>query len=136
MDGTDTQRRVRYAAAAGAALVTALYLLIGFGVVRVVDGQPAGVVPPLLIAAALFAALAVLLLTAPRRWVWFAGAALTALVIVGYIAIGADRSPAFEAWGLTVKTVQIALLGALTWLALRRPARSAMGPANRQRLSV
>ena len=84
------------------------------------------------VAAALFALLAVLLATVPRRPVFLAGAALQLLVIVGYLVIAAERSPAFEAWGVSLKVLQVAVLAALVALAVRG-TRAASAPAGRVR---
>jgi hypothetical protein len=123
-------RVLRYATAGGAALSALLYLLLGLSVIRVVDGQAAGeVVPPLLIAAGLFAVLALLVARTSRRSVLLAGAALQILVIVGYVVIAAERTPAFEPWGVGLKVVQVLLLGALLYLAARSTAdRPGRGP--------
>ena len=136
MTGIATARRVRYAAAVTSALVTILYLLTGLGTVAVTADQPAGVVPPLLIAAALFAVLTVVLLRASKRWTWLAGAALQVFVVVMYVVIAADRTPAFEAWGITVKVLQVGLLGAFAWLALQRPSEPEATPGRNRRLSA
>ena len=117
----DTQDRLRSAAGTLAAVVAALYLIVGFEVVRVdgiADVEP-GPAVPLVIAGVLFAALAALLFVVRRRIVWVLGAALQVLVIVGYVAISSERDPAFEPWGLTIKVLELALLVALSALALR-----------------
>ncbi len=136
MKGTATQRHIRWTAAAASGLVAILYLLTGSGAVAVTYDQPAGAIPPLLIAAGLFAVLAVLLLRVAQRWVWLAGAGLQAVVIAGYVAIAADRIPAFEAWGITIKVLQVVLLGAFAWLALRGPTQREAGRGNQGRLSA
>ena len=136
MTGIAMSRRVRYAAAAASALVTLLYLLTGLGTVAVTYDQPAGIVPPLLIAAGLFAVLTVALLRASKRWIWLAGAGLQVLVVVMYVVIAAERTPAFEAWGITVKVLQIGLLGALGWLALQRPTEPEASSGRNRRLSA
>jgi hypothetical protein len=117
---------LRRAATAGAAAVATLYAVTGTGLVAVTADQPPGLVPPLLVAAALFTVLAVLLLRVAQRWVWIAGAALQVLLILMYLLVAADRTPAFEAWGIAVKLLQIGLLaafGALVAAAGRGAAR-------------
>ena len=37
----------------------------------------------------------------------------------GYIAVAPDRTPAFEPWGITLRIVQVPLLIALLYLAVR-----------------
>jgi hypothetical protein len=77
------------------------------------------------IAAAAFALLTVLLALTPSRPVLLAGAGLQVLVIAGYVAIAAERTPAFEAWGLSLKALQVALLIALVSLAFQPTSRQA-----------
>jgi hypothetical protein len=52
------------------------------------------------------------------------GALLQVGVIVMYVIVGQERTPAFEAWGITIKILQVVLLGALLYLALRPPERA------------
>jgi hypothetical protein len=114
---------LRFVVAAGTAAVGALYLLIATDTIAVpgVAGVEEGPAVPLLIAGGLFVLLAGLAALRPHRTVWMAGAALQLLVIVGYIAVSAERDPAFEAWGLGLKAMQVALFVVLARLALRRP---------------
>jgi hypothetical protein len=126
---------IRRLATTGAAVIAGLYVLVGSGVVHVVADQEPGAIPPLLIAAALFALLAVLLARSTSRAVWVAGAALQILVLVGYLVISADRTPAFEVWGVTLKTLQALLLAALVFLGLQRGryAQESQGSADHPR---
>ena len=118
------RRTIRYLAAAIAAVTAVMYLLIGFGVLHVVD-QATPDAPSLLdfglMAGAAFALGALLLLTMDRRVLWVLGAILQVGVIVMYVVVGQQRTPAFELWGITIKILQVALLGALLYLALRPP---------------
>jgi hypothetical protein len=115
--------RLRFVVAAGTAAVGALYLLIAIDTIAVpgVAGVEEGPAVPLLIAGGLFLLLAGLAALRPHRAVWIAGAALQLLLIAGYVAVSAERDPAFEAWGLSLKAMQVALLVAFAHLALRRP---------------
>jgi hypothetical protein len=119
------RRTIRYLAAAIAAITTVMYLLIGFGVLHVVD-EAAADAPPLLdfglMAGAAFGLGALLLLTMDRRVLWVLGAILQVGVIVMYVVVGQQRTPAFGLWGITIKILQVVLLGALLYLALRPPA--------------
>jgi hypothetical protein len=128
------QPRGRYVAAAASALVAVIYLLIGFSIVSVVDDQ-AGLVPPMLIAAAVFAALAVLLMLSTSRLVLIAGAALQVLVLAGYVAIASERTPAYEAWGITVKAVEAFLLIVFVYLAVQRPRQTDPQTADKRTLA-
>lgn len=120
------RRTVRYLAAAIVAITAVMYLLIGVGVLRVVD-QVSPDAPPLLdfglMAGAAFGLGALLLLTLDNRILWVLGALLQVGVIVMYVVVGQERTPAFEPWGITIKMLQVVLLGALLYLALRPPER-------------
>jgi hypothetical protein len=116
------RRTIRYLAAAIAAITAVVYLLVGFGVLRVVDHASPDA-PPLLdfglMAGAAFGLGALLLLTLDNRILWWLGALLQVGVIVMYVVVGQDRTPAFEIWGIAIKVLQAVLLGALLYLALR-----------------
>ncbi|HZW01842.1 MAG TPA: hypothetical protein VFF55_09780 [Candidatus Deferrimicrobium sp.] len=69
-----------------------------------------------------------------RRMIRYLAAAIAAItavmylligfgVIVMYVVVGQERTPAFETWGITIKILQVVLLGALLYLALRPPER-------------
>lgn len=115
--------RVGAAVAAGAAAV--VYVLIGTGVVFVATTEDAGSGPivPMLLSAVAFAALAALLAVSTKRWVLAYGIALQVVVTAGYFALASNRTPSFEAWGLSLKAVQLLLVAALVWL-LVHPRRS------------
>ena len=67
----------------------------------------------------MFAITALLLARFWSRLLWAAVAVVQVVVIVGYIAVGSARSPAFEAWGLLIKACQAVLLIAMGYLLLR-----------------
>jgi hypothetical protein len=91
------RRTIRYLAAAIAAITAVMYLLIGFG--------------------------ALLLLTLDNRILWVLGALLQVGIIAIYMIVGQERTPAFETWGITIKILQVILLGALLSLVFRPPER-------------
>ena len=103
-------------------------------VIAVVDDQ-SGVAPPMLIAGAVFALLAALLVLSATRLVPLAGAALQVLVLAGYILISSERTPAYEAWGITVKALQVLLLIAFVYLALQHRPRTEPRPTDERTLS-
>jgi hypothetical protein len=131
MESHDRSRTLRLAATGVAAAIAALYALIGFSILTVVDGQDGEVVPPLVVSAALFAVLATLLARSAPRLLLVAGIVLQLLVLVGYVAIAPERTPAFEVWGLTQKVLQVGLLTLLVTLVARRRA-----PQGRPRLHL
>ncbi len=117
----DSHRRaVRYVAAAMAAAMAAMYFLIGFRIVAVVEdveAQPAFGIP----AGIGFAVAAVVLVLLDRRSLWIAGAVFQTLIIYTYFNLASQRTPAFEAWGILIRVAQVVILGALVILALRPP---------------
>ncbi len=130
-----TRRTIRYGAAAIAIVMAAIYLLIGFEVLRVVNEQPAGTYLFCFgaSAAALFGIGAVLLVGLDRRPLWVVGAILQVLVAALYVAVAPSREPNFEIWGITLRILQIPLFAALVYLALHVPvpntaSRAQLGP--------
>lgn len=116
---------VRYAAAALAVAMAVIYYLIGLGVLEVVTETPEGMslfwfgIP----AGSAFLLGAVLLVGFDRRILWMLGAVLQVFVVIGYLMVAPDRTPAFETWGITLRIIQVPLLAALVYLALRAPGR-------------
>jgi hypothetical protein len=122
---SDSRRRaIRYLAAllsAGAALV---YLLIGFDGIKIVDEAPAtggDLLPFGLLSGAAFGLGAILLVVSDRRVLWILGGLFQVFVIGMYFVVAPQREPAFEPWGIGLKVVQVVLLAALAYLALRQP---------------
>lgn len=121
--GAQRRRVIRYVAAVLAALTAAMYFLIGFSVVSVLDGnadQSWGLLP-----GAAYAFGVLLLLAFDRRIFWTAGAALQVLVIFTYFNLASQRTPAFEVWGILIRVAQVAILIALAYLAFRLPSAQA-----------
>ncbi|MGH8927946.1 MAG: hypothetical protein ACRDWH_06315 [Acidimicrobiia bacterium] len=113
------RQRLRYVAAAMAAVASAIYFLIGFEVVTVIEnrddqagfGLPAGVG---------FAVAALLILLFDNRLVWAVGAVMQTVIIFLYFSFASQRIPQFEFWGLTIRLAQFVLLAALVYLAVGR----------------
>jgi phosphatidylserine synthase len=106
------RRPIRRLAAGLCVAVSGMYLLIGTQVVTVIDepgDQPGFAIP----AAIVFAIGAVLLITLDRLAVWAVGAALQVPFIAMYLAVAAERTPTFEAWGISIRVLQVAILAAL-----------------------
>ena len=120
------RRTIRYLGAAASIVTAMLYFGIGIGVLVVVD-EAATDAPGLFefgaSAGAAFVIGALLLLTVDRRVLWVLGALLQVGVIVMYFAVGPQRTPSFELWGLLIKVFQVVILGALAYLIVRPPAR-------------
>jgi predicted secreted protein len=114
------RRRIRFFTAVMAAVVSALYFLIGFQIVAVIEppeDQAAFALP----AGIAFALGALVTLAVDKRWVWIAGGIVQALIILMYFALSSQREPAFEGWGISIRVAQMLLLAALGYLAIRRP---------------
>lgn len=121
---------LRRGAAGIAAVMAGIYYLIGVGVLAVVDQQPGD--PSMLIfgaaAGSAFLLGAILLVAFDRRILWILGALLQLFVAWAYFSVAAERVPAFETWGITLRLLQIPLFAALVWLAIRpAPAAAARG---------
>jgi hypothetical protein len=124
------RRAIRYGAALASATIAAIYYLIGLGVLTVVT--PAANDPSMAVfslsAGSAFLLGAVLLVAFDRRLLWVLGAVLQLLVVWGYFAVAPDRTPAFEAWGITLRIIQLPLFAALVYLAVRAPESGATHP--------
>jgi len=119
-----TADKLRYFAAAMAAVAAIIYFLIGAGVLQVVDEGGDGMLTFGLVAGLGFALGVILLLAWKRRFIWILGALLQLFVIAMYFAVGPDRTPHYEMWGLMLRVPQVLILGSLAYLSLRRaPAR-------------
>ncbi len=53
------------------------------------------------------------------RSLWIAGAVFQVFVYFAYFNVAPQRDPPFEVWGITLRIIQIPLLLAVAWLALR-----------------
>ena len=126
--GSRSSRRqsIRYLAAAASLATALLYFGIAVGVLIVVD-EPASDAPGMFefgaSAGAAFVLGAFLLFALDHRALWLLGALLQVGVIVMYIAVGPQRTPSFEMWGLLIKALQVVILVALAWLTVRPPTR-------------
>ncbi len=100
-------------------LIAVLYGLIWAGVLTVVTEAEVGELGILGIAGLVFLALAALLWRFASRILWVATAVLQVGMIWMYVAIGAERDPAFEVWGITIRVAQVALIGVLIALIVR-----------------
>jgi membrane-anchored protein YejM (alkaline phosphatase superfamily) len=114
-----TRRLIRYFAALLAAATAVIYFLIGFQLIPVIE-------PPSDQVFGLFAGLAytlgvILLLMFDRRVFWFVGSLFQVFVIGMYFNMAAQRVPTYESWGILLRVIQVILLMALVFLALREP---------------
>lgn len=112
------RQTIRYWAALLAGATAAMYFLIGFCVVSVIEAPCADQVFGTYAAVAYVLGM-VLLLTFDNRLLWGLGAALQVMVIFMYFNLAAQRVPAYEVWGILLRVVQVVLLLALVYLAIR-----------------
>lgn len=125
---TAPRYRVRVAAGALALGNAAVYLLIGVGVARVADaagGSDASLLTFGLLAGTAFVLGAALLFFFDRRFLWLLGALFQLFAIAMYFAVAPQRTPPYEAWGISLKIAQLVLLVALAYLVLRPASRRA-----------
>jgi len=116
---SDSTATLRHTAAGISLLIAVLYGLIWAGVLSVVTDAEPGELGILGVAGVVFVALAALLWWSASRVLWLGTAILQVLMIWMYIAIGAERDPAFELWGISIRVAQVALIGVLVALLLR-----------------
>jgi hypothetical protein len=117
---TDHARQIiRFIAAGLAAIIAAIYLMIGFNIITVLDtpadqvfGFPAALAYALGIA---------LMIRFDRRIIWILGAVLQVFVVYMYFSLAGQRSPAYEIWGILLRVVQGVLLITLAFLSVRWP---------------
>jgi len=124
MSGDPGRRAIRYLAAALSAAAAAVYVLIGLEVIRVVDTNPPdmpSLLPFGLLSGGAFLLGAVLLVLFDRRILWVLGGLFQVGAIVMYFAVAPQRDPSYEPWGIGLKLVEVALLVALGYLAMRTP---------------
>jgi hydrogenase-4 membrane subunit HyfE len=69
--------------------------------------------------------IAVLVCFVRSRAVWILIAAFDVMVIVVYFAVAGIRQPPYEIWGVLIKVLQLVLLAAVVYLAVRAPKRQA-----------
>ncbi len=116
-----SRRMIRYGAAAVAAIMAVIYFLIGLGVLNVggSDSDRAFLWVFGALAGGAFLLGALLLVTVDRRWVWVAGLIFQVFVYWAYVDVSKTRTPPFETWGITLRVIQLPLLLALGYLAVR-----------------
>ncbi|MEJ2218626.1 MAG: hypothetical protein P8099_18715 [Gemmatimonadota bacterium] len=120
--------RVRIAAGALALGNAVVYLLIGVGVARVAEAAGGADVSLLafgLVAGTAFVLGAGLLFFFERRLLWLLGALFQVFAIAMYFVVAPQRTPPYEAWGVSLKVAQVALLVALVYLASTAASRRA-----------
>ncbi len=100
-------------------LIAVLYGLIWTGVLTVVTESQPGELGILGVAGVAFLVLAALLWRFASRVLWIGTAVLQALMIWMYVAIGVERDPGFEVWGISIRVAQVALIGVLIALLVR-----------------
>lgn len=120
-----TRTRIRHVAAVIATAIALIYFGIGLGVLDIggSEAEQAFLVVFGALAGGAFLLGAVLLVRFDRRWLWVAGAILQVFVYWAYVDVSKSRTPPFEAWGIALRIIQLPLLAALVYLAVRDPER-------------
>jgi hypothetical protein len=118
---------VRNLAATLAFLTSISYFHIGFRLVTVLDNVADQTAFGLIAGSAfLIGALAILLFD--NRILMGLGALAQVFIILMYFNLAPEREPSYEVWGITIRVLQVLLLGALAYLAIR-PKEAAQPPA-------
>lgn len=122
-------RVATHLAALLAALMALIYLLLWLGVLDLGEATD-GELGILGVAGGVHLVLAVLLLIWRRRVLWVIVAVLQVLLAAMYVAIAAERDPAYEVWGLTIRGLSLVLVVVLVTMLVgsRRPAESTDAP--------
>src|SRR5512135_2172442 len=122
-----SRQAIRLGGAAAEGLMALIYFGIGLGILQVVDPatQTESLLPFGAAAGAAFLLGAALLSTTDRRPLWVLGAIFQVVVAIMYVLVSQQRTPPFEVWGITLRIIQVPLLAALLYLAVKPPeARS------------
>ena len=116
---TGDRTRLLQRAAAGLCLTIAVvYGLIWSGAVTVVADAEPGELGVLGVAGLVFLVLAAVLWRFSHWALWGAVALFQLPIIAMYLAIGRERDPAFEFWGIWIRVLQLALIGVLVTLVV------------------
>jgi hypothetical protein len=117
-----SRRRVRLAGAACAAIMAAVYYLIGLGVLDAGSAADASAASSMLafggLAGSAFLLGAILLVFLDRRWLWWLGLAFQLFVYFAYVQVSGIRNPPFEFWGISLRIIELPLTLALAYLAI------------------
>lgn len=120
-----TRTQVRYTGALAASAMAVIYFLIGLGVLDI-GGTKSGETVDLAVfgfsAGLAFLVLALLLALTDRRWLWILATIFQLWVYLIYVSVSGSREPSFELWGITLRIIQVPLLGALVYLSWKAPA--------------
>jgi hypothetical protein len=114
-----------------AAATSLIYYVIRLRAVTVIE-KAEGQVGFGLIAGTAFLVATVLILVIDSRVTFALGALAQVFIIWMYFELSSERTPSFEVWGVSIRSVPALLLGVLAYLALRpgeRGHRARASPA-------
>jgi hypothetical protein len=133
MAAHDWTTRARVSGIVAAILAAAIYGLIGLGRLSVGESTTEATTD-LFMFGVLMAAISAA--TAVAMW-WLQGsvglwlvAAFQLTPLLGYVAAAGMREPPFELWGVLIKTCQLTVLVAASFLALEAGRRTSVGRAS------
>jgi hypothetical protein len=110
---------LRRSAAGVTGLMALIYLLIFAGPLSIGEAT-SGDLGILGVAGLVFAGMALLLWFVDKRWVLAAVAAFQVPIFAMYLAIAPERDPSFELWGVSLRVLQVVVVGLLLTLLVRR----------------
>lgn len=117
-----SRHSVRMIGAACAAVMAAIYYLIGLGLLDVgaaTDGSDAGSMLTFGgLAGSAFLLGAILLALFDRRWIWWLGLIFQLFVYFAYVQVAGIRNPPFEVWGIALRVIELPLTIILAYLAI------------------
>lgn len=112
----DRRLPIRRAAAGLAVVISLLYFLIGSRAITVIE-DTADQTAFGLIAGGAFLLGAVVILAFDRRFLWILGTLAQVFIVLVYFDLSDERVPSYEFWGISIRVLQVLLLGALLYLA-------------------
>jgi hypothetical protein len=109
---------LRRFAAGVTGLMALIYLLIFAGPLSIGEAT-SGDLGILGVAGLVFAGMALLLWFVDERWVLGVIAAVQVPIFAMYLAVAPERDPSFELWGVSLRVLQVVLVGTLLTLLVR-----------------
>lgn len=119
-----TRGSVRHIGAAAAGAMALIYYLIGLGVLSIggsADGEMVDLFAFGIGAGTAFLTIAVVLAFTDQRWLFALVLLFQIFVYAVYVGVAGDRQPPFEVWGITLRAIQLVVIGCLVYLVVKSP---------------